>query len=214
MRRHGNQHSEGWKKRRGKKVPATVASGRKEGSWAPTWSSQLEPEAPLSTGTTGWIPLNPSSAAAPPLQSQHHGPSFLPASSSSCHPHPEPLGAAATFAPPGSADNSRWGGQGTLGLVGTRGLPGTRPSEMVTPRLERMAESSRFRKKVHFGGTGWGLGRSLFLFPPWKKRGDFGGVCGVGLGVAGNRRLGCSVGNCLVLSPWKALFLSVGDTQA
>lgn len=26
-------------------------------------------------------------------------------------------------------------------------------SDMVTPRLETMAENSRFKKKVHFGGT-------------------------------------------------------------
>lgn len=30
---------------------------------------------------------------------------------------------------------------------------GTSLSEMVTPRLETMAENSRFKKKVHFGGT-------------------------------------------------------------
>lgn len=27
------------------------------------------------------------------------------------------------------------------------------PPEMVTPRLQMMAENSRFKKKVHFGGT-------------------------------------------------------------
>lgn len=35
----------------------------------------------------------------------------------------------------------------------TWGSSGASLSEMVTPRLAMMAESSRFKKKVHFGGT-------------------------------------------------------------
>lgn len=39
------------------------------------------------------------------------------------------------------------------GSTWTRTGSGTSLSEMVTPRLETMAENSRFKKKVHFGGT-------------------------------------------------------------
>lgn len=41
------------------------------------------------------------------------------------------------------------------GSARTRTSSGASLSEMVTPRLETMAESSRFKKKVHFGGTVW-----------------------------------------------------------
>lgn len=67
------------------------------------------------------------------------------------------------------------------GSAWTRTRSGTSLSEMVTPRLEMMAENSRFKKKVHFGGTmrspepdPGGRARVFVLDPPGLALGETG----------------------------------------
>ena len=69
------------------------------------------------------------------------------------------------------------------GSAWTRTRSGTRLSEMVTPRLETMAENSRFMKKVHFGGTvrspdpaPGGRARVFVLDPLGLALGEVGGL--------------------------------------
>lgn len=73
------------------------------------------------------------------------------------------------------------------GSAWTRTSSGTSLSEMVTPRLEMMAENSRFKKKVHFGGTmpspgpaPGGRAESLFLTLRGWWRGRSAGPAGAG----------------------------------
>lgn len=63
------------------------------------------------------------------------------------------------------------------GSARTRTSSGTSLSEMVTPRLETMAENSRFKKKVHFGGTVW---PHASLFPTRQGGAGRVGVAGYG----------------------------------
>lgn len=73
------------------------------------------------------------------------------------------------------------------GSAWTRTSSGTSLSEMVTPRLEMMAENSRFKKKVHFGGmmpspgpSPGGCAESLFLTLRGWWRGRSAGPAGAG----------------------------------
>lgn len=72
-------------------------------------------------------------------------------------------------------------------------------TEMVTPRLETMAENSRFKKKVHFGGTVPSPGPAPgccagALF--WTRRlaGSVGPAGAGGGGLAGRGGSGCALG--------------------